>query len=145
MYRQRDAALEVLLVHPGGPFWSRKDLGAWSIPKGEIDDGEEALSAARREFFEETGREVTSDAFEPLASVRLRSGKVIEAWAFEGDWDTNTLRSTTFSLEWPPRSGHHREFPEVDRASWFPMDEARQRIHPGQLPFLDRLQRARST
>lgn len=133
-----DADLEVLLVHPGGPFWASKDLGAWSIPKGEIDDGEDAETAARREFEEEIGVLVTG-ALIDVGFIRQPGGKTVMAWAFAGDFDPEALRSNTFTMEWPPRSGRRQEFPEVDRAAWFTMEVARRKILPGQLPLLDRL------
>jgi len=139
LYRRPAGGLEVLLVHPGGPFWQKKDLGAWSIPKGEFADGEDALAAARREFREEMGREVAGP-FAPLTSVKQPGGKIVHAWAVEGDFDPRLLTSNTFSLEWPPRSGRHQEFPEVDRAAWFDLDEARRRINRGQAPLLDELE-----
>jgi predicted NUDIX family NTP pyrophosphohydrolase len=134
-----DGAPEVLLVHPGGPLWARKDAGAWSIPKGEYDVGEEPLSAARREFEEELG--APPPPGEPLAlgEIRQRSGKRVQAWALAGDLDASTVTSNTFELEWPPRSGRMREFPEVDRAEWFPLALARERINPAQVELLDRL------
>ena len=138
LYRNAAGGLEVLLVHPGGPYWARKDIGAWSIPKGEIEPGEEALAAARREFEEETGASVEG-TFLSLPSVKLRSGKVVHAWAIEADFDAAGLRSNLFSMEWPPRSGEQREFPEADRAGWFGIDAARAKIHPGQAPLLDHL------
>jgi len=142
IYRRRNAALEILLVHPGGPFWARKDLGAWSIPKGEFDPAseEDALSAAKREFEEETGY-TASGEFVPLTEIRQSSAKIIHAWAVEGDFDASGVRSNTFSMEWPPRSGRIGEFPEVDRAEWFPIAEAKQRIVRGQLGFLEQLER----
>lgn len=130
---------EVLLVHPGGPFWARKDAGAWSIPKGELDPGEDAREAALREFAEETGTVLDPSALEPLGSVRLRSGKTVEGFACAGDLDPATLVSSTFELEWPPRSGRRQTFPEVDRAEWFGLDAARERLNPAQVAFLDRL------
>ena len=129
---------EVLLVHPGGPFWARKDLGAWSIPKGEIDRGETPLDAARREFSEETGGTVDGP-FLPLEARRQSTGKIVHAWAVPADFDPRTLTSTFYSMEWPPRSGRQREFPEVDRAGWFGLNEARERITKGQRGFLDQL------
>jgi predicted NUDIX family NTP pyrophosphohydrolase len=138
LYRHAASGPEVMLVHPGGPYWARKDIGAWSIPTGEIDPGEEALAAAQREFGEETGATVDGE-FVPLAPVKLRSGKVIHAWAVQADFDPSGLRSNLFSMEWPPRSGEQREFPEADRAAWFGIDVARQKIHPGQAPLLDAL------
>jgi predicted NUDIX family NTP pyrophosphohydrolase len=130
----------VLLVHPGGPFWARKDLGAWTLPKGEPAPGEEPLEAARREFREETGFS-PEGPFLPLPPVRQRGGKEVLAWAVAGDVDPLALRSNTFSLEWPPRSGRRAEFPEVDRAAWFGIEAARERILPGQAPLLDELLR----
>jgi len=139
LYRGGGAALEVLLVHPGGPFWAKKDLGAWSIPKGEHDDAEQALAAALREFEEETGTKPGEGDLTDLGTVRQKSGKVVQAYALEGDLDADAIRSNTFSMEWPPRSGRQSEFPEVDRAAWFGIDEARERINPAQAAFLDRL------
>lgn len=138
MYRRSRGTVEVLLVHPGGPFWMKKDAGAWSIPKGEYADGEEPLAAATREFQEETGL-VAVGPYLPLTPVRQQGGKVIQAWAFEGDCHAESLRSTTFSLEWPPRSGRHQNFPEVDRAGWFGLEEAKRRILPGQVALLNEL------
>ena len=137
--KAEDGSVEVLLVHPGGPFWAKKDLGAWSIPKGEYQDGEDALAAARREFAEELGSPITDGDLVELGEVRQRGGKVVTAWALEGDIDADAIRSNTFTMEWPPRSGSMREFPEVDRAGWFGLDEARERILPAQAPLLDRL------
>lgn len=139
MYRLRQGVLEVLLVHPGGPFWAKKDLGAWSIPKGEYREGEDPMAAARREFEEETGL-AASGVFLLLTPLRQRSGKWIHAWAFEGDCDASQIRGNTFTLEWPPRSGQIREFPEVDRAAWFDLNEARGRILAGQAGFIDELE-----
>jgi predicted NUDIX family NTP pyrophosphohydrolase len=139
LYRRAGEGLEVLLVHPGGPFWAKKDLGAWSIPKGEHDEGEDALAAALREFAEETGTALPPGALADLGTVKQRAGKVIQAWAAEGDLDAAAVRSNTFSMEWPPRSGRTREFPEIDRAAWFGLAEARERINPAQAAFLDRL------
>jgi predicted NUDIX family NTP pyrophosphohydrolase len=138
MYRRSGGTLEVLLVHPGGPFWIKKDAGAWSIPKGEYEAGEEALAAAAREFQEETGL-VARGPYTPLTPIRQQGGKVVEAWAFEGDCDAESLKSTTFSLEWPRGSGRRQEFPEVDRAGWFGLDEARRKILPAQAALLDEL------
>ncbi len=138
LYRRRGEALEVFLVHPGGPFWAKKDLGAWSIPKGELAEGEDPLEAARREFAEETGLAIGGD-FHALQPLEQRSGKTILAWAVEGDCDPEELRSNVFEMEWPPRSGQRRTFPEVDRAAWFCLAEARERIIAGQAPFLDQL------
>jgi len=138
MYRRKDGALEVLLVHPGGPFWAKKDLGAWTIPKGELEEGEDALTTAQREFREETGVEPRGP-FHPLGSVKQKGGKVVHGWAFEGDCAAETIQSNTVRLEWPPRSGQFREFPEVDRAEWFRVDDARTRVNPAQVPLLDHL------
>jgi predicted NUDIX family NTP pyrophosphohydrolase len=138
LFRHAAEGLQVMLVHPGGPYWARKDLGAWSIPKGEIEPGEEPLAAARREFEEETGARVDGE-FLPLPPVRLRSGKQIQAWAVQADFDPATLRSNLFTMEWPPKSGEQRAFPEADRAGWFGLAEAREKIHPGQAPLLDAL------
>jgi predicted NUDIX family NTP pyrophosphohydrolase len=138
LYRRASAGLEVLLVHPGGPLWARKDLGAWSVPKGEFTD-EDPLAAARREFREELGADVGGD-FLPLAPVRQPSGKVVTAWAVEGDFDPGQLHSNSFRIEWPPRSGKQAEFPEVDRAEWFALPDARRKILKGQLPLLDQLE-----
>lgn len=138
MYRRSRGTLEVLLVHPGGPFWVKKDVGAWSIPKGEYEAGEEALAAAVREFEEETGL-LAGGPYTPLTPIRQQGGKVVEAWAFEGDCDAESLKGATFSLEWPPRSGRRQEFPEVDRAGWFGLEEARRKILPAQAALLDEL------
>lgn len=140
LYRRRAGSLEVLLVHPGGPFWAKKDRGAWSVPKGEHDEGEAPLDAARREFEEETGTRPAGD-FLPLSPVRQKGGKTVRAWAVAGDMDPAGIRSNTFKMEWPPRSGRQQEFPEVDRAAWFPLDEARERILESQAPLLDELAR----
>jgi len=130
--------MEVLLVHPGGPLWAKRDDGAWSIPKGEPEAGEDALTAARREFAEELGRGVDG-TFIPLSPVRQPGGKVVHAWVVEADFDTSSIASNTFSMEWPPRSGRQQVFPEIDRAEWFPLDVARQKILAGQTPLLDEL------
>lgn len=142
LYRLRGGKLEVLLVHPGGPFWKAKDLGAWSIPKGEYADGEEPLAAALREFGEETGFRLAPADPMPLGEVKQAGGKLVRAWAMEGELDADNIRSNTFSLEWPPRSGRIEEFPEVDRAAWFSLAEASEKILKGQLPFLERLAQA---
>jgi predicted NUDIX family NTP pyrophosphohydrolase len=139
IYRRRAGKIEVLLVHPGGPFWRNRDKAAWSIPKGEFDPDEDALEAARRELGEETGLRVEGP-LTPLAPRRQTGGKVIHVWATENDVDISTVRSNTFSMEWPPRSGRMQEFPEVDRADWFPLDLAREKIHTGQTGFLDELE-----
>ena len=140
MYRKRGEAVEVLLVHPGGPFWAKKDLGSWSIPKGEFDEDEDPLKAARREFEEETGFLPTGN-FIRLGAIKQPSGKLIHAWAFEGDLDAKKTKSNTFSLEWPPQSGKQQEFPEVDRVEWFSIEAARERIIKGQIEFIDELLR----
>jgi len=141
LYRRgADGDREVLLVHPGGPFWTRKDLGAWSIPKGEHGDEEDPQACALRELEEETGVALDAGGLMDLGEVRQRGGKVVRAWACEGDLDVTRLVSNTFTMEWPPRSGRQQEFPEVDRAAWFGVDEARRRINPAQAAFLDRLE-----
>jgi predicted NUDIX family NTP pyrophosphohydrolase len=129
----------VLLVHPGGPFWARKDAGAWSVPKGEHGDDEDPRECARREFEEETGTALPPGELAELGAVRLKSGKRVAAWAAEGDLDPEGITSNTFEMEWPPRSGRMQAFPEVDRAGWFGLDEAREKLNPAQAPFLDRL------
>jgi predicted NUDIX family NTP pyrophosphohydrolase len=141
MYRRRNETLEVFLVHPGGPFWSKKDLGVWSIPKGEYQSDEDPLEAAQREFAEETGVQPGEPSFIELAPATQSGGKVIQAWAFEGDADPSVITSNSFSMEWPPRSGRQQTFPEVDRAAWFPIEEAKERILKGQIPLLSELQR----
>lgn len=138
MYRRTPRALEILLVHPGGPFWAKKDDGAWSIPKGEYDEGEDALAAAKREFGEEVGVVPAGD-FIDLGEVVQPGRKRVRAFALEGDFDVGRLQSNTFELEWPPKSGRKRSFPEVDRAAWFAPDLARQKILAGQQPFIERL------
>ncbi len=139
LYRVVDGGLAILLVHPGGPLWARKDLGAWSVPKGEYDENEEPLAVAVREFEEETGAAPDVTAAVPLGSVRQRGGKVVTAWAVEGDFDPETLRSNTFEMRWPPRSDTVREFPEVDRAEWFGVAQAREKVVPAQVELIDRL------
>jgi len=141
MYRIRGGALEVLLVHLGGPFWAKKDAGAWFIPKGEIEPGEDELTTAQREFEEETGF-TAAGPFVALGSVKHKGGKIVTAWAFEGDCDPAGLQSNTFKMEWPPRSGKQREFPEVDRAAFFTIEAAREKIHPAEFEFFERLRRA---
>jgi predicted NUDIX family NTP pyrophosphohydrolase len=138
MYRRREV-LEVFLVHPGGPFWAKKDLGAWSLPKGEFTPEEDALAAARREFQEETGFPAAGE-FLPLTPLKQPSGKLIQAWAFEGDCDPGAIKSNTFTLEWPPRSGRIQKFPEIDRAGWFTLEEAKVKIIKGQVGFLEELE-----
>jgi predicted NUDIX family NTP pyrophosphohydrolase len=138
LYRRRGDGIEVFLVHPGGPFWRGKDARAWSIPKGEPGEGEDPLEAAKREFTEETGFPI-GGVFTPLAPRRQSGGKTVLAWAIEGDCDAERVRSNTFSMEWPPRSGKLAEFPEVDRAAWVPLEVARGKVHGGQEGFLDEL------
>jgi predicted NUDIX family NTP pyrophosphohydrolase len=140
LYRRSGSELEVLLVHPGGPLWARRDAGAWSIPKGEYGEEEDPVAAARREFSEELGAEAPGGELVALGEVRQRSGKLVRAWALEGDLDAGAAISNTFTLEWPPRSGRTQEFPEVDRAQWFTLAQARERINPGQVPLLERLE-----
>ena len=140
IYRFRQEALEVLLVHPGGPFWAKKNEGAWSIPKGEYAEDEDPFAAAKREFKEETGFDASGE-FRFLATIRQPSGKIVSAWAVEGDLDAERIRSNTFTMEWPPKSGKQAEFPEVDRAGWFGVDQARTKILKGQRGFLDALER----
>jgi predicted NUDIX family NTP pyrophosphohydrolase len=146
VYRWADGEPEVLLVHPGGPFWARKDDGAWSLPKGEYEPGEDPFEVALREFREELGVEPPSaDATVPLGELRQPSGKQVVAWAVEGDVDVGDVRSNTFEMEWPPRSGRIGEFPEIDRAGWFGLDTARRKLLRGQVGFLDRFLRAASS
>jgi predicted NUDIX family NTP pyrophosphohydrolase len=139
MYRKRKDELEVLLVHPGGPFWEKKDQGAWTVPKGEYEEDEDPLAAAQREFFEETGFLASGDFIE-LGSVRQKSGKVVIAWAFEGDCDPAQLVSNTCEIEWPPKSKKRLEIPEIDRGGWFPLSTARQFIRLEQVPLLETLE-----
>jgi predicted NUDIX family NTP pyrophosphohydrolase len=138
IYRRKNHGTEVFLAHPGGPFWAKKDLNAWSIPKGEYGSEEDPLAAAKREFEEETGFR-PEGTFVALGDLKQAGGKIVTAWAVEGDCDLSVLRSNTFSLEWPPRSGRMVEFPEVDRWQWFSIEEARERLLSGQKVFLDRL------
>ncbi len=140
VYRYREGSLQVLLVHPGGPFWVKKDIGAWSIPKGLIEPNEDPLPAARREFEEETGCTVEG-RFTPLSPARQPSGKIVFAWAIEGDCDVSNLKSNTFEMESPPESGVMRQFPEVDRGGWFPIEVAREKILKGQAPLLNELEK----
>jgi predicted NUDIX family NTP pyrophosphohydrolase len=137
LYRRR-GELEVFLVHPGGPFWAKKDAAAWSLPKGEIAEGEDPLDTAKREFTEETGFPIDGE-FRQLTPVKQAGGKIVQAWAIEADCDAAQIRSNLFSLEWPPKSGKTQQFPEVDRAAWFNIPAARQRINPAQSGFLDQL------
>ena len=140
LFRDTKGPVEVLLIHPGGPFWARKDEGAWMIPKGELDEGEAPLDAALREFSEETGGTVAGE-FIPLPLLRQAGGKLVHAWAVRADFDPSRLSSTTFTMEWPPRSGLQQTFPEVDRAAWFTLEEARRKMLPSQQPLLDALER----
>jgi len=140
MYRVRGGRVQVLLAHPGGPFWRKKDGGAWTIPKGEVGDGEALLDAARREFREELGLEPTGE-FRAMPPVKQKGGKVVHAWAFEGDLDPASVTSNTFEMEWPPRSGKRVAFPEVDRAEFFDLVTAREKINPAQVALLDELER----
>jgi predicted NUDIX family NTP pyrophosphohydrolase len=141
LYRNGRDGREVLLVHPGGPFWAKRDAGAWSIPKGEYADGEDPRAAARREFEEELGSALPAGApLRELGEVRQKNGKLVVAWAAEGDFDASAARSNTFEMEWPPRSGRRQEFPEIDRAEWFPLAQAREKLLPAQAAFLDRLE-----
>jgi predicted NUDIX family NTP pyrophosphohydrolase len=139
LFRRQPAGLEVMLAHPGGPFWAKKDEAAWSIPKGLVDDGEDFLVAAKREFLEETGMTIEGK-FLDLGAHKQPGGKTIVAWACEGDFDPGLLKSNTFSLEWPPRSGRMTEFPEVDRAAWYSIDEALVKINKGQKPIIAALE-----
>src|SRR5215470_20109059 len=140
LYRIRNGELEVFLVHPGGPFWMKKDNGAWSIPKGETEEGEDLLHAANREFHEETGFSLDGK-FISLTPLKQRGGKIVHAWAVEGDVDAESSKSNLFSMEWPPRSGKCAEFPEVDRAAWFTLAAAKEKILPSQAEFLQELRR----
>jgi predicted NUDIX family NTP pyrophosphohydrolase len=140
LHRRNDGGeLEVLLVHPGGPFWAKKDAGAWSIPKGEHGDDEDPLTAARREFEEELGTALPPGRTQELGEVRQKGGKLVTAWAVAGDLDPQRIVSNTFELEWPPRSGRRQEFPEVDRAGWFTLAQAREKLLAAQLPLLERI------
>jgi predicted NUDIX family NTP pyrophosphohydrolase len=144
VYKTQGGRVTVFLVHPGGPYWAGKDAGAWSIPKGEFASGEDPLAAARREFREETGQAIAGD-FVPLQPVRQAGGKTVHAWAVAGDVDAGRIRSNMCEIEWPPRSGRRMTVPEVDRAQWFPLDEARRRINKGQVALLDELARRVAT
>jgi predicted NUDIX family NTP pyrophosphohydrolase len=140
LYRRKSGEVEFLLVHLGGPFWAKKDDGAWFLPKGETNPGEDEKAAAIREFQEETGLEVDpSTKLIPLGTLKHKSGKVVHAWAFEGDCDPTTLHSNTFEMEWPPRSGKKQTFPEIDRAAFFTRAAAEQKMHPAEFEFLSRL------
>lgn len=140
LYRVREGELEFLLAHPGGPFWKDRDAGVWTIPKGEIEEGENPLAAAQREFEEEIGFRPTGNFIE-LTPIRQKSGKIVHAWALESDCDTAGIKSNSFQMEWPPKSGRFQNFPEVDRAGFFRMSEARQKINPAQIPLLEELAR----
>jgi predicted NUDIX family NTP pyrophosphohydrolase len=140
LWRRRDKGdVEVLLAHMGGPYWAKKDLGHWTIPKGEVEEGEELADVARREFFEETGHEVPEGPLTPLGEIRQKSGKVVLGWAAQGDLDPADAVSNTYEMEWPPGSGKRAEFPEIDRVGWFGMEDARRKLKEAQVPFLDRL------
>ncbi len=139
LYRHRARGTEVLLVHPGGPYWARKDGGAWSIPKGELEAGEDPRDCALREFAEETGTLLPAGELVELGAVKLKSGKVVLGFAIAGDLDASTVTSNTFELEWPPRSGRKQSFPEIDRAEWFGLQAARAKLNPAQAAFVDRL------
>ncbi len=142
LWRAREGHLEVLLAHQGGPFWAKKDLGHWTVPKGEAEPGEELVDVARREFAEETGAHVPDHRLIALGQIKQKSGKVVLAWAVEGDLDPATAVSNTYDLEWPPRSGVIQAFPEIDRVEWFDLDAARRKLKAAQVPFLDRLEAA---
>jgi predicted NUDIX family NTP pyrophosphohydrolase len=142
LWRRQHDRLEVLLAHQGGPLWAKKDLGHWTIPKGEVELGEELAAVARREFREETGHEVPDGPLIDLGQIRQKSGKLVLGWAVNGDLDPSTAVSNTYDMEWPPRSGRIQSFPEIDRVEWFDLDEARRRLKAAQVPFLDRLQAA---
>jgi predicted NUDIX family NTP pyrophosphohydrolase len=145
LYRRADGGLEVLLAHPGGPLFASRDHGHWSIPKGEPDPGEPLVDAARREFREETGQDLGDPPLLDLGSIVQKGGKVVHAWAVEGDLDPDVARSEPFEMEWPPRSGRRRSFPEIDRVAWFDPSEARSRVKAAQIPLLDRLEAALAT
>lgn len=142
LWRVRDDHLEVLLAHMGGPYWAKKDLGHWTIPKGEVEAGEELVEVARREFAEETGHELPDTRLIELGDIRQKSGKVVLGWAAQGDLDPATAVSNTYEIEWPPRSGRTATFPEIDRVEWFDLDMARRKLKAAQVPFLDRLEAA---
>jgi predicted NUDIX family NTP pyrophosphohydrolase len=142
LWRSRKGRLEVLLAHQGGPFWVKKDIGHWTIPKGEVEPGEEFVAVARREFAEETGHEPPNDLLTDLGQITQKSGKLVLGWAVQGDLDPSTAVSNTYEMEWPPHSGLVQTFPEIDRVEWFDLDEARRRLKAAQVPFLDRLQAA---
>lgn len=142
LYRFRNETPEVLLVHPGGPFWAKKDKGVWSIPKGEIEENENPFAAAKRETAEETGIDLeimNTSSFIELSPVKIKSGKIIFAWAVEGDFDTNEIKSNSFEMEWPPKSGQRKQFPEADKAGWFSIDEAKIKVNEAQVAILEEL------
>lgn len=139
VYRRRSDTIEVLLVHPGGPFWSKKDIGAWSIPKGEYEEGEDPLETAKREFGEEIGKEAPEGKLAELGEIEQKNIKIVVAWAIEGDLDVSGVQSNTIFIDWPPRSGKKMEIPEVDRAEWFEISQAAPKMHQGQAIFLERL------
>jgi predicted NUDIX family NTP pyrophosphohydrolase len=142
LWRRKDDRLEVLLAHPGGPFWVKKDRGHWTIPKGEVEPGEELTAVARREFAEETGHALPTGPLVELGQIRQKSGKVVLGWAVEGDLDPSAAVSNTYDMEWPPRSGRMQSFPEIDRVEWFDLAEARRTLKAAQVPFLDRFEAA---
>jgi predicted NUDIX family NTP pyrophosphohydrolase len=142
LWRRRKGRVEVLLAHPGGPLWTKKDLGHWTIPKGEIEEGEELVAVALREFAEETGHPAPEGPLVDLGEIRQKSGKVVLGWAAEGDLDASAAVSNTYDMEWPPRSGRTQSFPEIDRVEWFDLDEARRKLKDAQVPFLERLEAA---
>jgi predicted NUDIX family NTP pyrophosphohydrolase len=142
LWRRRKGRVEVLLAHPGGPPWAKKDLGHWTIPKGEIEEGEELFAVALREFAEETGHPAPEGPLVDLGEIRQKSGKVVLGWAAEGDLDAAAAVSNTYDMEWPPRSGRTQSFPEIDRVEWFDLDEARRKLKDAQVPFLERLEAA---
>lgn len=139
VYRRNGNGVEVLIVHPGGPFWAKKDIGAWSLPKGELDEHEDRFAAAKREFAEELGLAAPEGEYTDIGFVKNKSGKIIYAWAVEGDLDVAAVRSNVFEMEWPPKSGRHQEFPEVDKAGWFTPEKAKQKLNPAQAELIDRL------
>jgi predicted NUDIX family NTP pyrophosphohydrolase len=139
LFRRKNGNVEVMVVHPGGPFWARKDQGAWSVPKGEFEEGEEPFKAAQREFGEELGRAAPEGEPIELGSIKIKTGKTIYAWAIEADFDPSNIISNTFEMEWPPKSGKTQQFPEIDKAEWFALDTAASKMHQGQAAFLERL------
>jgi predicted NUDIX family NTP pyrophosphohydrolase len=140
LFRRHQGRLELLLAHPGGPYWTTRDLGHWTIPKGEAEPGEELLDVARREFAEEIGLEIEIGDDLPLGEITQKSGKIVVAWGLAGDLDPELAHSNTFTIEWPPKSGQVQVFPEIDRVAWFEASEARRRLKPAQIPFIDRLE-----